>query len=356
MTAEKVQPRDDEGQPSPSPMGNLTPEALLESAADAIVAVDERGLIQIINQQAEQLFGYPRAELIGQPVELLVPAPQRELHTKHRRRYTAKPRARPMGLGLDLVALQKNGNEVPVEISLTPVKTSDALMIISVIRDVSSRRRLEEAALSSRAIAAQEQERVRVARDLHDEIAQALSGMALGLEQIASARHLDTARREAKRLGDEITEAMRELRRVVERLRPDELADVGLGAALERMADERQRSTPEIAIVFRSHGNGRQLDPETELAAYRVVQEAMTNAVKHADPETIEIELTAAEDATTARVRDDGCGFDIGQAPGDGLGLAGMRERARLIRGELNVDSTPGQGTEVTLHMPAGAR
>ena len=177
------------------------------------------------------------------------------------------------------------------------------------------------------------------------------------MEQIESAPQLETARDEAKRLAGEVTNAVRELRRVVEHLRPDQLADIGLASALERMAEERRESTPDITIVFRSHGNGRRLDPDTELVAYRVVQEAVTNAVKHANPNTIEIDLTATEDATTATVRDDGCGFDVKRIPEDGgLGLGGMRERARLTGSKLNIDSAAGRGTEVTLRLPVRPR
>lgn len=327
-------------------------EALLESAPDAIVIVDERGLIQIINSEAELMFGYPRAELIGQPVELLVPFRQKEVHMENRARYTAKPKTRPMGVGLDLSARRKDGTEFPVEISLSPMPTDDGLLITSVIRDVTSRRRLEDAALSARAIAAQEQERVRIARDLHDEVAQALSGIALGLEAVESAARLKTAREQAKRLGDEVTDAMRELRRVVEHLRPDELAHIGLVASLERMAENRQESNPNTKIVFHSNGNDRRLDPVAELAVYRVVQEALTNSIKHADAKTIEIDLTERDDSIVARVRDDGCGFDLEESATNGLGLGGMRERARILGGELKIDSAKGRGTEVALRLP----
>jgi PAS domain S-box-containing protein len=350
------QPSYEGPQPGDLTLLGLDPEVLLELAPDAILIVDDHGVIQVVNERAEQIFGYSRAELIGQPVELLVPEGQKELHVEHRRRYMTRPKARPMGVGLDLTAIAKDGKEFPVEISLSPVSTDDRLMIISVVRDVSSRRRLQEAALTARAIAAQEGERVRIARDLHDEVAQALSGIALGLEQIASAPQLEAARDEAKQLGGEVTNAMREFRRVLEHLRPDELANIGLTASLQRMAEERRESTPDITIVFRSHGNGRRLDPDTELAAYRVVQEAVTNAVNHANPNTIEIDLTATEDAMTATVRDDGCGFDVEQTPEDGLGLGGMRERARLIGSKLKIDSAAGRGTEVTLRLPVRPR
>ena len=342
--------------PGPRPSGTSRPdarfEALLESAPDAIVIVDERGRIQIVNSEAELMFGYPRSELIGQPVELLVPNRHKQVHAENRGRYTAKPKTRPMGVGLNLSARRKNGSEFPVEISLSPMPTDGGLLITSVIRDVSSRRRLEDAALSVRAIEAQEQERLRIARDLHDEVAQALSGIALGLEEVESATDLEAAREQAKRLGQELARTMGELRRVVEHLHPDEVADLGLASSLERMANDRQRSNPNIKISFHSDGNDRRLDPEVELAVYRVVQEALTNAIKHADAKTIEIELAVSDSSTTARIRDDGGGFDVEAGGMDGLGLGGMRERARLLRGELEIDSAPGRGTVVALRLP----
>ena len=314
--------------------------------------VDERGRIQIVNSEAERMFGYARDELLGQEVEVLVPDRLKQVHVENRGRYKAKPKTRPMGVGLNLSARGKDGKEFPVEISLSPMSTDHGLLITSVIRDVTSRRRLEDAALSARAIAAQEQERRRVARDLHDEVAQALSGIALGLEQVESTANLETAREQAKRLGEEVARAMGELRRVVEHLRPDELADLGLAASLERMVNDRQESNPNTKIVFHSDGNGRRLDPDAELAVYRVVQEALTNSIKHAGAKTIEIDLTRADTSTTAKVRDDGCGFDVGANSTNGLGLGGMRERARLVRAELEIDSTPGRGTEVALRLP----
>ncbi len=116
-------------------------EGLLESAPDAIVIVDARGTIAIVNSQAERLFGYARRELEGQPVELLLPEGLRELHRRHRGGYLAAPHTRPMGLGLDLVARRKDGSEFPTEISLSPLQTEDELLVTAVIRDITDRKR-----------------------------------------------------------------------------------------------------------------------------------------------------------------------------------------------------------------------
>ena len=117
---------------------------LLESAPDGMVIVNADGKIVVINSQTEILFGYSRQELIGQPVELLIPARLEHLHTKHRASFLAEPHVRPMGAGLELFGKRKNGIEFPVEISLSPLRTPQGLFVTSAIRDISDRKRAEE--------------------------------------------------------------------------------------------------------------------------------------------------------------------------------------------------------------------
>jgi PAS domain S-box-containing protein len=125
------------------PTGDDKFRALLEAAPDAMVIVNERGVIELVNAQAEQLFGYPRDEMIGKPIELLVPERVRHVHAGHRTGYLHAPGTRPMGAGLDLQARRRDGTEVPVEISLSPLRTESGTLTISAIRDISARRRAE---------------------------------------------------------------------------------------------------------------------------------------------------------------------------------------------------------------------
>ena len=119
-------------------------QALLESAPDAIVSVDADGRIVLVNSQTEKMFGYSREELLGQPVEVLIPPRYNRAHIHHRSSYTASPTTRPMGIGLKLAGRRKDGSEFPVEISLSPVRTQNGFCVMSIIRDITERKRAQE--------------------------------------------------------------------------------------------------------------------------------------------------------------------------------------------------------------------
>ena len=122
----------------------LLSPSILEAIPDAVVAVNQQGVIIQVNSQTEALFGYTRDELIGQKIEMLVPERQRPQHDRHREQFHQQPKIRRMGSGLDLYGRRRDGSEFPVEISLSPVATGDGMMVLSVIRDISDRKRIEE--------------------------------------------------------------------------------------------------------------------------------------------------------------------------------------------------------------------
>ena len=197
-----------------------------------------------------------------------------------------------------------------------------------------------------RALSAQEEERRRLARELHDEVGQALTAVLLQLE--GAERNVDGAARERVREAREATRAtLEEVRAIARGLRPEALDDLGLASALRQLCTEAERSG---VIVRRSIAPELALEPEAEVVVYRVAQEAITNALRHSGAEAIDVVLAADEAGVTLTVRDDGRGFD--GEPSDGTGLRGMRERAVLAGGRLDVLATPGRGTDVTLRLP----
>ena len=199
---------------------------------------------------------------------------------------------------------------------------------------------------ASAALAAQERERSRIALDLHDEVNQALTGLLLRLE---------TLRRKAPpELSDELAEtsavagqAMQELLTLARQLRPTSLDDLGLKAALASLSEELGRRTG-IETDFDGHGDFSPVSDEIQLVAYRIAQEALSNAVQHGDPNHVEVRLVRSGAGLELRVSDDGTGFDA-TLPDAGLGISGMRERAMLVGGEIEIDSEPNEGTRVRL-------
>jgi two-component system sensor histidine kinase UhpB len=197
---------------------------------------------------------------------------------------------------------------------------------------------------------AQEEERRRLARDLHDEVNQALTAILLRLEALSHSAppELGEELDELKRL---VNQAMNELLQLARQLRPTALDDHGL---LPAMASQVKRFASQTGIKadLNATGEGSTLQPDEELAIYRIAQEALANIARHADARSVEVDLRSHEGGgVQLTVRDDGCGFETGR-PTRGLGLGGMAERARLVGGELTIESRPGAGTQLCLKVP----
>ena len=195
---------------------------------------------------------------------------------------------------------------------------------------------------------AQEEERRRLARDLHDEVNQALTAILLRLEAASHAAPPSLADElgELKRL---VNQAMEELLQLARQLRPTALDDHGLLPALATHV-RRFASQTGIRADLQTHGEP-DLAPDEEIAVYRVAQEALANVARHAGASYVQVALDTSGNTLELRVRDDGCGFDPGRRH-KGLGLDGMSERARLVGGDLEIESGPGSGTELVLKVP----
>ena len=203
----------------------------------------------------------------------------------------------------------------------------------------------------ARVVKAQELERKRLARELHDETGQALTSILLGLKPLEQSARTDEERAAMASLRELVVSTLRDVRRLAVELRPSALDDFGLATAVERLADTFRDSTGMRVDVETQLGEVR-LPPEVETALYRIVQEALANIVKHAEATHVSILLTRKDFSVAAVVEDDGKGFDETDTGDDVLGIVGMRERVGLVGGRLAIESGSGSGTTVAAEVP----
>ena len=202
-----------------------------------------------------------------------------------------------------------------------------------------------------RVVAAQELERRRLARELHDETGQALTSILLGLRSLEEVGDPEAVSRAARDLRALVASTLQDVRRLAVELRPKALDDFGLVPALKRLAESFTEQT-RIGVDVEARLPGERLAPEIETAVYRIVQEALTNVVKHARARNVSILLSRKNGKVSVMIEDDGQGFDPAGARADGLGLLGMRERAALLDGTLSIESSNGAGTTLVLDVP----
>jgi PAS domain S-box-containing protein len=215
----------------------------------------------------------------------------------------------------------------------------------------------ERTTLLRRLIAAQDDERRRIARELHDEAGQALTGVLIGLRGVAVAATLPDAKLAAQRVRELASKAVTEVGRLARGLHPSALDDMGLVAAVRRYVSEYQQLQHiEVVVHADAQSLGRRLSRDQELALYRIVQETLTNVARHAHAKRVEIEIRAGAAEFSLTVVDDGGGFDpsalLHRSAGSRLGLIGIRERVAVLGGVLRIDSRPGAGTTVAVRIP----
>jgi PAS domain S-box-containing protein len=340
-------------------------EQLLESAPDAIVGVEDSGSIVIVNQQAERVFGYSRNELLGEPVERLVPERYHHVHEGHRGGFFGDPGTRPMGASLSLFGRRKDGSEFPAEISLSSIETANGLIAITAVRDITERlvaesivsEEVHRRATMAAMLRAEEAERARIATALHDDTVQVMTASLISIDRICKSLALDSDMR-ARLVSSRMTiaEATERTRRLSFELRPAVLHEQGLTPAITAMAEQAGR---EIDASVQVNVPSGRFDWSIEELVYRTVQEAIANLRKHSRAKHVSVTITRRRNALVGMVADDGRGFAIAETTTRAdhllhMGLETMIERVRLSGGELDVDSSPGEGTRISFEIPLG--
>jgi PAS domain S-box-containing protein len=296
------------------------------------------------------LFGYRRDDLIGQSIEILLSERFRKQHASRLAAYMKNAQAEPTGADLDLWGLRKDGGEFPIEVSLSPLTPKDgsAPLISSIIRDVSRQRALSEQLRQTALL----EERNRMARDVHDMLAQGLTGIVLQLETAeeefkkdapGSLRHIARARELAR-------STLEEARQSTQSLSPPTAGKKNLVDSIRGLVQRFGSETP-IKMGFSLSGTPREVDGGVEENLTRVAQQAITNALQHSQATRIRVELKFSKNELKLRVTDNGKGF-VPSAVSDGFGLRSMRERVKGLRGNFNLESKPGKGTQIDAQVP----
>lgn len=333
---------------------------VMEFAPDAFILVDVKGKIVQINTQAEQLFGYQREELNGQPVDVLIPQRLRNKDRGYRNRYIRRPHG--LMAGVNAQCMRKDGSEFPGDINLSPLETNRGRLVMAVVRDVSSRRLAEIAVEQSRQRlremtaqneAAREEERKHIAREVHDELGQVLSALRMDISLLGMRYGtLDqTLVDKLSSMKGLVDRAIQGVRNVTANLRPAAL-DMGLTPAIEWLCTE---FTEHNLVPCRLHTleDSISLDETRDVLVFRIVQESLTNITRYARASQVDVTLGRNGGHLWVEVRDDGRGFDLAATTQrKSFGLLGMHERALALGGQIHFNSAPGQGTVIHLSIP----
>jgi len=253
-----------------------------------------------------------------------------------------------------------------VEIGLSAIETAVGKLAVAFVSDITQRRQLEQAAqaharevraLAASLLTAQEEERRRVSRELHDQICQQLASLAIDIGGLAADRVTEEAqhRLKLKELQARIVKASEATRHIAYELHPSVLDDLGLVVSLQSLCKEFSEQTS-IAVEFTNVALPGSVRREVASCLYRVAQESLRNIAKHACAKHVSVDLTLQKGTVVLTIADDGVGFDQEAVKGrGGLGLIGMEERARLVNGILSIATRPGHGTRIALEIPLPA-
>jgi PAS domain S-box-containing protein len=343
--------------------------AVIESAMDAILTADEAQRIVLFNRAAEEVFRCPREQALGAPLERFIPPRFREAHRGHIERFArtgATSRRMGQAPAPALWALRADGEEFPIEASISQVALEGRRYFTAIVRDITpqmqahralEQRERELSALSAQLAEAREEEKQRIARELHDELGQLLTALKMDVawmrERLPAASDLAERAGHMNALLDQTVSASR---RIASELRPHLLDELGLAdAALWLVEETAQRSG--IRIEMRRTGNGdlAALDGSVATAVYRALQESLTNVARHSGARNAWVLLGFDGAAVHVEVEDDGRGIARGDlAKARSLGLRGMRERIAHLGGEIDVARAPRGGTRVRVRVPLG--
>ena len=321
-------------------------QAILNTAPDAIITINQTGIINSFNPAAEKMFGYTSTDVLGKNVKVLTPAPYREKHDDYIANYLKTRAPKVIGNPREVRGRRKNGSEFPMELNVTEV---DHLgLFIGITRDLSKQRTLEKEIIRVSSI-----EQERIGHEIHDGLGQHLTALSMLASSLANkfAKQGLAEAASLKELADHLKQAVKEARMLSHVLAPVPITPEGLEDALNKLAEQVRISTG-ISCKLKVKHPALVDDRTVSMELYRIIQEAVNNAVKHANATNITIALSTQDHGIDVMVADDGAGIEPVNEESEGIGLHIMRYRANIIGATLQIQSAPDQGTVVRCSLP----
>lgn len=322
---------------------------LVDASPDGMLLAERDGRMLVVNRQMEALFGYDRSEMLGQPVEMLLPQGLRGAHAAHRARYAQGPYPRPMGTGLVLTGRRRDGSQFPTEISLSPLRSVGDLRTIATVRDVTDRVEVEERLRRAERDVAVGEERRRVVRELHDRTLQHLFATGLAAQSLRGRSTEPGQRRRLHQMVGDLDAAILDLRSSV-----FELAFPHPSRSLRAEVLDvctHMRSVLGLAPDVRFDGPMEAVAPSTVDDLVAVLREALANVGRHARATEVSV-VVSVDRELVLRVDDDGVGPPPGAAGRPAGGLRGMRDRAEHGGGTFGIATRDPRGTRLEWRVP----
>jgi len=366
--------------------------AIAESSPDAIITADGSGKILYWNKAAETIYGYKAEEIVGKSIEVLEPAAMRPIYRKKRCSIVKEGHSSYVGKTAEGIGIRKDGSEVPVEVSSSHWTIGGKIIFGGIARDITERKQMEKQLRKSHAelekkvkqrtaelkeandrlqisqeylkkfagmlLSAKEEERKNIAVTIHDE---------LGSMAIAVDSQISIAKEECNENNKQATfkaltnaqaalrKAVADLRKLAVDLRPPNLEIMGLNAALTDFIDRAKEQT-KLKITFRNELGNNKIPEDLAIVIYRVVQESLTNIIKHAKAKNVRLSLYVDKKNISLEITDDGVGCDLANAlykkGKPKIGIQGMRERVESLGGTFIITSAPKQGTQLKAVLP----
>lgn len=334
---------------------------LIEVVADAVVAIDHSQRIVFFNAGAENVFGYYRDEVLGKPLEILLPERFAHVHAGHVQGFVeSAATSRLMGQRQTIYARRKNGQEFRAEASISKITQDDDQLMVVLLRDITDRENMQAELRHNAEQLAVANERSRLARDLHDAVSQTLFSASLIADVLPRLwqRNPVEAQRRLEELKTLSRGALAEMRMLLLELRPSALIEAKFGDLLQQLGQATAgRSGIHVETSIDPQVRDLRLDGESQISLYRIAQEALNNIIKHSNAHHAWIKLGPCPVAAQSgqlylEIKDDGRGFETQVTGHDHLGLRIMRERAQSTGATLSVHSTLGAGTEISVRLP----